>query len=196
MNKTLFFAIIVFLFFNISTKAQDTGNSIEISGTSGIKIFSPEKNYLTGPLFGGELAYHINMADNKRDYIRILNIKSIDAVFSYRNMSRVILNHDQATKGAIGDTYAILARLEMSLFKINRTELLFTPGFGFLYATETHSTNSQNVIIGLIFMIEPVKLAHAIYFGAIIISEFFLCFGGLTSLRVSSQYIFIPVLQG
>ncbi|MBB6129814.1 acyloxyacyl hydrolase [Mucilaginibacter lappiensis] len=147
MNKFLS-VIIGFALFCFSAKAQDTGNSIEISGTSGIKIFSPEKNYLSGPLFGGELAYHFNMADNKSDYIRILNIKSIDAVFSYRNMSRVILNHDQATKGLIGDTYAVLGRLEIGLFKINRTELLFTPGFGFLYATETHATNNQNVIVG------------------------------------------------
>ncbi|MGN8067385.1 acyloxyacyl hydrolase [Mucilaginibacter sp. SG564] len=148
MNKTLFFAIIGFLFFNISSKAQDTGNSIEISGTGGIKIFTPEKNTLNGPLFGGELAYHINMADNKRDFIRILNIKSIDAVFSYRNMSGVILNHDQSTKGVIGNTYAVLGRLEIGLLKIDRTELLLTPGFGFLYASETHVTNSQNIIIG------------------------------------------------
>lgn len=147
MNKFLS-VVIGFMLFNFSAKAQDTGNSIEISGTSGIKIFSPEKNYLTGPLFGGELAYHLDMANNKSDYIRILNIKSIDAVFSYRNMSRVILNHDQATKGIIGDTYAVLGRLEIGLLKINRTELLFTPAFGFLYATETHLTNSQNVIIG------------------------------------------------
>ncbi len=147
MNKFLS-VIIGFVLFNLSAKAQDTGNSIEISGTLGIKTFSPEKNYLSGPLFGGELAYHINMADNKSDYIRILNIKSIDAVFSYRNMSHLILNHDQATKGLIGDTYGVLGRLEIGLLKINRTELLFTPGFGFLYATETHLTNSQNVIIG------------------------------------------------
>jgi hypothetical protein len=147
MNKILLL-VIGYMLLSCSTKAQDTENSIEISGTSGIKIFTPEKNYLTGPLFGGELSYHINMTGSKSDYIRIFNIKSIDAVFSYRNMSRVILNHDQATKGIIGDTYAVLGRLEIGLLKINRTELLFTPGFGFLYATETHSTNNQNIIIG------------------------------------------------
>lgn len=147
MNKILLL-VIGYLLLNCTVKAQDTKNSIEISGTSGIKIFSPEKNYLTGPLFGGELSYHINMTGNKNNYIRILNIKSIDAVFSYRNMSRVIINHDQTTKGAIGNTYGVLGRVEISLLKINKTELLLTPGVGLLYATETHSTNNQNNIIG------------------------------------------------
>ncbi|QJD94955.1 acyloxyacyl hydrolase [Mucilaginibacter robiniae] len=132
----------------VKAQAQDSKNSVEITPTAGIKIFSAEKNYLKGKFWGTELAYHFNMENNPASYVRIFNIKSIDAVVSYRNMEQVVLNSDPSTKGLLGSTVGVLGRFEFGLLKAGPVQLLFTPGAGLIYSTQTYFTDNKNPIVG------------------------------------------------
>jgi len=77
----------------------------------------------------------------------MLNIKDIDIVATYRNMESVTLNNNPYSKGLLGSAYGVGGRLEIGLLKAGPVELLFTPGLGFVYSTETYFTN-QNPITG------------------------------------------------
>ena len=138
---------ILLLLFNQSVIAQTGQDKIELTPFKGIKIFTAEKNYLEGEFYGAEVAYHFNMLKNQSPYIRMLNIKDIDVVASYRNMEQVVLNNNPDSKGLLGSAFGVGGRLEIGLVKAGPVQLLFTPGLGFVYSTETYFTN-QNPITG------------------------------------------------
>jgi hypothetical protein len=127
--------------------AQTNNNQIEFTAVEGLKIFTPRKYVLQGKIWGGELAYHFNMADNKLDYIKTLNISAIDIVASYRNIESITINNDPASKGSLGDAYSVIGRLEMPLVRAGPVKLLFTPGFGFAYSTVSYFSD-KNPLVG------------------------------------------------
>lgn len=137
--------------FNICV-AQTNQNAVELNVFRSLHFFSPDVNshtgnvVLDGKIWGGELGYKINMANNKADYIRIFNITSIDIAASYRSLRDITIDKDPATKGSLGDTYSVLGRLNIQLLHFGQTKLLFTPGFGIAYATETYFTNGNPLI--------------------------------------------------
>jgi hypothetical protein len=133
----------------VSARAQTTNpNSIEFTPVYSLNVFSPGAAHLSGTVWGAEAAYHVNMQANQAPCMRILNVQSVDAVFSYRNLEQVQLNNDAQTKGALGSTFSVLGRLEFGLAKLGPVRVLFTPGIGFLYATQTYYTNPHNVLVG------------------------------------------------
>ena len=146
MGYRLLSAILVL--FTISNKlaAQNDNNQIEFSGIHALSVFTPEKYNLTGQVWGGELAYHLNMSQNKADYIRVLNISAIDIVGSYRSFRDVLINNVPASKGQLGDAYTALGRLEINLAGTGPVRLLFTPGLGFTYSTETYFTDKVPLV--------------------------------------------------
>lgn len=148
MHLKVLLSVLLCAFLIVKAQAQDNQNSIEITPTTGIKIFSAEKNYLKGNFWGTELAYHFNMQDNPAPYIHLFNIRSIDAVLSYRNMQQVILNSNPATRDLLGSTVGILGRFEFGLLKAGPVRLLFTPGAGFVYSTHSYFTDNRNPIVG------------------------------------------------
>jgi hypothetical protein len=148
MKIKLRLPVIALLFVAYSSFAQDNRNSVEITPLAGVKIFSAEKNTLKGNIWGAEAAYHFNMTENKANYVRIFNIKSLDAVLTYHNMEQVVVNGDPTTKGLLGSTVGLLGRFEIGLLKVGPTQLLLTPGAGVLYSTQTYFTDNRNPIVG------------------------------------------------
>lgn len=133
--------------------AQPAQNALEFSVNRSLSFFTPDPAIgsanigLSGNFWGGEVAYKINMADNHADYIRIFNIKTIDVVGSYRNFKNVILNNDPFTAGQLGSTYFVMGKLNIGLANLGPVKLMFAPGFGLAYATQTYFTN-QNPLTG------------------------------------------------
>ncbi|MNL02496.1 Lipid A 3-O-deacylase (PagL) [compost metagenome] len=136
------------LFFTAGVKAQveqDTKNSIEFAPQVSLGVFTAQ-NKLTGTAYGGEIIYHMNTTANPRPWMKMLNLKSLDLVFNYKNMSDIVMVSDPRP-GRFGDSYALIGALNFSLLKVKNTELCVTPGLGMGYLGETWFTN-ENVLVG------------------------------------------------
>jgi hypothetical protein len=139
--------VIVSILFSKFLYAQtDSSNRIEFTPIAGIKVFTPNNYSIQGKTWGGELAYHFNMTDNKLDYIRILHISAIDIVGSYRNMQSLTIDNNPASRGSLGDIYTLIGRLEIPLAKAGPVRLLFTPGFGFAWSTVNYFDNNNPLV--------------------------------------------------
>src|SRR5260221_7079660 len=144
--KLLINILTLLVTFSINTNAQTNSDKIEITPIEGIKIFTPNKYSIQGKIWGGELAYHFNMNNNKLDYVKLLGINSIDIAASYRNLQSLIIDNNPASKGSLGDAYSVIGRLEMQLFKAGPVKLLFTPGVGVTYSTVSYFTNNNPLV--------------------------------------------------
>lgn len=124
---------------------EDARNSLEFTPQVSLSVFTAQ-NKLSGTAYGGELIYHINTTINPRTWMKVLNLKSLDLVFNYKNMSDIVMVSDPRPD-RFGDSYALLGALNFSLLKLKGTEVLVTPGLGLGYLGETWFTN-ENVLIG------------------------------------------------
>ena len=122
----------------------DFKSNIEFSPQVSVGVFTAEHK-LSGRAYGGELIYHMNTA-NPRPWMRMLNLKSLDLVFNYKNMSDIVMLSDPRPN-RFGDSYALIGALNFSLLKVKRAELFVTPGLGLGYLGKTWFTN-QNVLVG------------------------------------------------
>lgn len=131
-----------------TASAQSNKNSIELSPFAGLSIFSAEGNALGGKPYGLEGVYHINVADNKADWVHALNIRDVGIALSYRNMEQVYLTKTPSSKGFLGSYYGAVGRISIVLFQAGKTDFMLTPGFGFGYATQTYYMNPTNILVG------------------------------------------------
>ena len=126
---------------------QSTNNSVEVSPFVGIGTFAGAGNDLSGGFYGAEAVYHLNMANNPAMWVKQMHVIDISFAASFRQMGDVYLSKQPSTtKGIIGQSYGITSRLAIKLAQVGGTKLLFTPGFGFAYATETFYTNNNPLI--------------------------------------------------
>jgi len=147
MLRKLQLLTVVLVILSTNLFAQSSNDQLEFTAISAIKIFTPDQYNLQGKAWGGELAYHFNMADNKANYATMLGISSIDIVASYRSYQSLTINNDPASKGSLGSVYGLIGRLEIPVFKAGPVKLLFTPGIGFAYSTESYFDN-KNPLVG------------------------------------------------
>jgi hypothetical protein len=124
---------------------QDTRNSLEFAPQVSLGVFTAQ-NKLTGTAYGGELIYHMGTTAHPRPWMKMLNLKSLDLVFNYKNMSKIVMVSDPRPD-RFGDSYALIGALNFSLLKAKNTELFVTPGLGLGYLEETWFTNG-NVLVG------------------------------------------------
>jgi hypothetical protein len=146
IRLTIYIAAFLIYYSNTSV-AQNTQNSLEISPYYGLQMFSANNATMKGNFFGGEVVYHLNMLNNKADWARMLHVKDISFAASFRDFDGVYLVHTPNTNGFLGQSYGLTSRLNISLFNAGKTEMFFTPGFGFAYATQTYYTN-DNPLVG------------------------------------------------
>jgi hypothetical protein len=130
---------------SLSSNAQSGHNEIEFSPQASIAVFTANGNNMTGSAPGGEIIYHLDTKENQRTWIAAMNLKSIDFIFNYKNMSRITLIEDPKN-GTFGDSYSILTALNLPLFRITGLDVDFSPGFGLTYAGQTWFTNANPVI--------------------------------------------------
>lgn len=147
MSRKLISLFTFLILLSGSLFAQNNNDQLEFTAIHALSIFAPGNYKLSGNVWGGELGYHFNMTRDSVDYARMLNIKSIDLVASYRNLGSVIINNNPNTKGSLGDVYSVVGRLEIPIVQAGPMKLLFTPGFGFAYSTITYFDN-HNPLVG------------------------------------------------
>ncbi len=147
-NEKLILSSFFFLLFNFQFGyAQNNLNSISISANQGISIKSTYDDQLKGNFYGAEFGYQLNMGNNHSEWVRMLHVKDVNISASYFNLSGASLIGKPASRGLLGSNYGIISSLDLSLFEIGETRLLFSPGVGFTYATQTFYTNN-NLIVG------------------------------------------------
>jgi hypothetical protein len=142
-------ACLIILIFTLCVKpacAQNAQNSVQLSGFSGIKAFTAD-SALKGNTRGIEAVYNLSMANNKADWVRMLNVQSIDLAFSYRDYGSVYMVRRPSSVGFLGSYYGALARLNFLMATVGKTQLLLNPGFGFGYATQSYYT-TNNPLVG------------------------------------------------
>ena len=125
---------------------QDNKNSLEFSPVYGMQMFSGEGNTLKGNFYGAEAVYHLNMANNMAPWVKMFRVKDISFAASYRQLDGAYLVKQPGTKGILGNVFGLTSRLDISLFNFGATDVRFTPGFGFAYATQTYYTNNNPLI--------------------------------------------------
>jgi hypothetical protein len=124
-------------------------NAVEVSGLYGISTFTSHQYSLPGHLAGAEAAFHFNTENSKADYIRLLHISSIDVVGAYRSLHDITITDNgkpASEKGALGGVYTVMGRLEIPFIKFGGTRVIFTPGFGVAYTTQTYFTNRNPLV--------------------------------------------------
>ncbi len=145
-GRFLFIILIIFCI-HISHANAQNNSSIEFTPQVSLTRFSANPiNKLMGPVYGAELVYHKHATDNPAAWMRELNLKSIDVIFNYKNMSGVKRFYQPVEK-EFGDSYGLLAGITIPLISFDHFYLDVAPSFGGLYAGETWYTN-ENPIIG------------------------------------------------
>lgn len=145
MKKTILF-LLFYKLITYTTAFAQGNSSIEVSPFYGITIFSVDRFKMQGNFYGGEMVYHLSMAHNQADWVRMLNIKDISFVVSYRHLDDVSLTARPGSEGVLGHTVGIGGRLSINIANLGKTQLMFYPGFGTCYATETFQTTGNPLI--------------------------------------------------
>ena len=127
-------------------KSQNNNNSIEVTPFTGLQTFSAEGNGLTGKPWGAEVAYHLNMAANQADWVRLLGINDVNISLSYRDLQSISLSKQPGTGGFLGNYFGAVGRLDFILAQWGKTKFLLQPGMGFGYATQTYYTNNNPLV--------------------------------------------------
>ncbi len=144
-GRFLLIPLIIFCIQVLSAKAQNNA-SIEFTPQVSLTRFSANPiNKLSGQVYGAELVYHRNTIINPAAWMRELNLKSIDVIFNYKNMSRVKRVYQPIEK-EFGDSYGLLAGITIPLISSNHFYIDVAPSFGGLYASKTWYTNGNPII--------------------------------------------------
>ncbi len=118
-------------------------NSIAVNFQKSI-AYLPTKGKMEGVVFGGELIYKVSTVDNPTDWVRKLNVKSINFIFNYKDLNNLEVAKVEHT---FGRSYSVLAGLNVSLYRLNKVDFNLLPAIGLGYTTKTN-LNSQNPLIG------------------------------------------------
>ena len=148
MNEKLVYSLFICLLFFIPTVyAQNGQNSIAVTPMLGLTISSPDDNALKGSFYGAEFAYQLNMKNNNNPWVHLLHVKDISFILTYFNLQNISLTLTPNSHGLLGSNLGALTSLDMSFFHIGKADFLFSPGIGFIYATQTYYTD-YNPIVG------------------------------------------------
>jgi hypothetical protein len=149
VNGNHILTTLFFLFINLQDGFTQTDqNSIGFTPLQGITIFTPDNNHLKGNFYGAEIAYQLNMSNNKASWISLLHVQDVSFIGVWFNTQSILLKEAPGSKGLLGNTFGILNMLGISLFKARNATLLFAPGIGFVYTTQTYYNNPNDYLVG------------------------------------------------
>ncbi len=123
--------------------AQAPDNSIELSPSYGLQIVSIDKYKMRGNFYGTDLAFHLNMANDRADWVQMLHITDITFAASYHQLDRLYLVSNPGSQGILGNSFGAVARLGVNLGGAGKTKLMFYPGFGLAYLTQSFQTSGD-----------------------------------------------------
>lgn len=113
----------------------------------GLDINSPDNNKLKGSYYGAEFTYQLSMVNNNTPWVHLLHVQDIGLTFSYFNLQNISLAAKPGSQGFLGSNFGLISCVDMAFLKAGKMTFLFSPGFGFLYATQTYYT-TDNPIAG------------------------------------------------
>jgi hypothetical protein len=138
---------LLFIIFSYnSLVAQEHRNSLEFTPQISLASFSAEQTKIVGPIVSGELAYHFNKVNNPTQWIKYLNVNSVDIAFTYQNTNnaKAFLNN---IAHPIGNSYGVTSGLTFSLYNSKKSNLYLSAATGLAYFDKAGLVN-ENVVLG------------------------------------------------
>lgn len=139
--------ILIFFIFFSTTCHCSAQNSLEVTSLFGKKVFADGTIPLEGNSYGFEVAYNIFQKKRPVEWVENLHIRDISIVAGYRDMRNVYISDSITSRGFLGTVYMLSSRLNINIFNINKTEVLFIAGAGILYSSSSFFKD-KNPIVG------------------------------------------------
>lgn len=112
----------------------------------GVDLAKPQDNN-RNYLYGLHVSYDRNLADSNQEWTKILNAKGVSFGVLWHqmaNMKETIDGEDYP----YGQAFGLLAEVDFQLFRVGPVNVLFTPGAGLTYITETIFTEPKTSTVG------------------------------------------------
>jgi len=151
--RILLLCLLTLLYINIcfaqapSHESQHGQNSLFVNYFYNISAFGGGSYELKGYTWGATVGYNFSMEKNNAYWARALNAKNVAVAFSYINMEEAVPAHASQAKGFLGEAYSVRSQLDISIFNIDNTNFILSPGFGLTYVTKTFRT-TDNPLVG------------------------------------------------
>jgi hypothetical protein len=157
--------------------AQDR-NALGVNLIYGANVLNQRVTYQ-----GLGVSYNISTVNNKAEWTKILNVKSINIDAAFYDMCNIsggdnIMARDAIlrNKGCFGNDFALSGSIDMGLIDLDAFKVLFSPGLGVVYSTKDYfTTRGVNHVLGChvneissakMKLVFPVTTNFYIYMGA------------------------------
>lgn len=88
------------------------------------------------------------MTGNRTALVQLLHVLDIGFTFSFFNLKNISLDGEPGSRGFLGSSsLGVISNVDRAFFETGKVTLLLSPGFGFLYTTQTYYT-TYNPIVG------------------------------------------------
>ncbi|RZM18293.1 MAG: hypothetical protein EOO88_41130, partial [Pedobacter sp.] len=139
--------ILCIIAFSLPVCAQQRSSSITIKPVIGAHALIDQGHLLHDRLYGVDLAFQKNLEDNIPEWARIARAKSYGLELVVRNFDNFKGVGDTITN-SLGSAFGLLAQIEISVLKLGKAEIVFTPAAGASYSNKTFFTHPDNRFIG------------------------------------------------
>jgi hypothetical protein len=146
MKPSRTFLLLPLLFISsASTFAQQKfRNAVEVVFQPVLTQFTANSKLIGSP-YGGEIILHLNRENSTTPWMRAIHLRNLDLVYNYQRMNDVQLDY-YPFNGIFGDSHALLAGIEIGLFKFKKIDFILSPAVGLAYVDKTYFVNRNPVI--------------------------------------------------
>jgi len=131
----------------LTAQTGNARNSLSVKTSYGIDMDRSHPNRSDNHLYGLHVSYDWRLTPENADWVRILNAQSLSLGLVWHNLSFMRELVD-STHYSGGQAIGTLAEVDFQLLRLGSTKLLFTPGLGISYITETIFTQPATSTIG------------------------------------------------
>ncbi|HTH93346.1 MAG TPA: hypothetical protein VL576_02630 [Candidatus Paceibacterota bacterium] len=149
MKRVRLLGILIPLFWQLQSRAQDNRNAVFVNFIEGPKAFSTYSKPLMNTFNGIEAGFRLNMRRDSVPWVKTLRIEDISFEASRLDLNNIFINDLPASAGSFGYSYNAIVALDIRMFRWNRITFIFSPGGGLSYTTKYFkNTGYNNFIIG------------------------------------------------
>src|SRR5690606_24122415 len=131
----------------VTTMAQLDQHAISVKGQYGVDVNADNPNRKNNYLYGLHISYDKNVAHSGKEWVRVLNAKSVSFGATWHNLNDMKETVEGVTYSG-GQAFGALAEVDFQLLELGKARLLLTPGLGLAYITENIFTQPATSTIG------------------------------------------------
>src|SRR5690606_38508246 len=146
--RSIMAQVCVLMMLSIPARAQQSPglHTLSIKPSYGVDMANPggsDRNYL----YGLHISYNRSLSTSTQPWVSLLNAKGLSFGVLWHNMNHMKETIDGKSY-AHGTAIGLLSEIDFQLAKLGQTRLLFTPGVGLTYITETIGTQPATTTVG------------------------------------------------